>query len=98
MAIEAPPSWRRPPSSPSRRHRPAAAAWGAAAPRALTAPPHRGSPSTKPTSPDAPLPGPSDAVTRTIQLPQAPVTTQPPFDPAAVRTPTVSYAHSLPAP
>ncbi|MDT5219798.1 MAG: serine/threonine protein kinase, bacterial [Mycobacterium sp.] len=78
-----------------------AAELAAAAQLALTAAPHRGGPSTKPTSPDAPLPGPSDAVTRTIQLPQAPVTanpTQPPFDPVAGRNPTVSYPYSRPVP
>ncbi|MDT5186342.1 MAG: serine/threonine protein kinase, bacterial, partial [Mycobacterium sp.] len=78
-----------------------AAELAAAAQLALTAAPHRGGPSTKPTSPDAPLPGPSDAVTRTIQLPHAPVTAnpaQPPFDPAEGRTPTVSYPHSRPVP
>ena len=82
-------------------HYRSAAELAAAAQLALTAAPYRGGPSTKPTSPDAPLPGPSDGVTKTIQLPHAPATANPAqraFDPVQGRSPTVSYSHSRPVP
>ena len=86
--------------NPNDRYR-SAAELAAAAQLALTAAPYRGGPSTKPTSPDPPLPGPSDGVTQTIQLPHAPATANPAparFDPVQGRSPTVSYPHSRPVP